>query len=97
MGGFCDSSQASAEAAIWKHNNDGSAQPKGNTMAKQSFPGIPSSGGGILPKLISVLVLIGCLSFVVQQPVAAAQLVTSAVSGAGEVVAALAMFFGQVG
>ncbi|MCA1228643.1 hypothetical protein [Saccharopolyspora sp. 6M] len=64
-------------------------------MAKQTFPGMPTSGGGMLPKLIGALVMLAVLAFVVQQPVEAAQLVRNVLGLFGGAVDGLATFFSQ--
>ncbi|MCX2732502.1 hypothetical protein OOZ19_19865 [Saccharopolyspora sp. NFXS83] len=64
-------------------------------MAKQTIPGMKSSGGA-LPKFVFALALVAFLALVIKSPVAAADLVTTAMAGAGHVGESLMTFFGEV-
>lgn len=64
-------------------------------MAKSSFP-VMKSGGGVLSKLIGVVVTLGVLAFVVQHPAEAAQLLSGGIGLLEKAVEGLAAFFGQI-
>ncbi len=61
-------------------------------MTKQAIPGV-KSGGGALPKAVTVLVLVAFVIFAIKQPVEAAHFVQSVTAGLGYATEALMTFF----
>lgn len=61
-------------------------------MAKQAIPGV-KTGGGALPKAVTVLALVVFVTFAIKQPVEAANFVQSVTAGLGYTTEALMTFF----
>jgi hypothetical protein len=64
-------------------------------MAKQTFPGIKTSGG-LLRKVVGVLVMLAVLAFIVKRPSDAADWLKAMIDGGEGVVDSVATFFQQV-
>jgi hypothetical protein len=64
-------------------------------MAKNQFP-MTKTGGGLLPRLISALILVVALWLVIQSPINAATFVKHLVLGIGTAISAIATFFGHL-
>lgn len=64
-------------------------------MAKDAFPTV-KSGGGVLSKLVSVVVALAFLAFAVKHPSDAAHWLIGALSLLGDVIDGLASFLSQL-
>lgn len=61
-------------------------------MAKQTLPGIQSSGGSSAPKIVFGLIAVGFVALVIKSPTEAAHLVSNLMTGAGHVAESLMTF-----
>ncbi|MGO1055740.1 hypothetical protein [Crossiella sp. CA198] len=64
-------------------------------MARNMLPGM-KTGGGLLPKLLGLLVLVAVLVLVVKHPNDSANWVSSVASGIGDVIDGIATFLRSV-
>lgn len=65
-------------------------------VAKNSFP-MMKTGGGVLSKLVWMLIVVAMLTFMVKNPTEAAHLVTEALTFLGNAVASLVSILQQIG
>ncbi|MEV0698623.1 hypothetical protein AB0I53_12000 [Saccharopolyspora sp. NPDC050389] len=61
-------------------------------MAKTQFPMMPKAGGGVLAKLVGVVLVLAVLTMVVKQPAEAAVLVKGIAAGFGAAAEGAAAF-----
>lgn len=61
-------------------------------MAKTQFPMMPKAGGGVLAKLVGVVLVLAVLTLVVKQPTEAAALAKGIAAGFGTAAEGVATF-----